>query len=117
MPLVRRLYETGGAKAIGRKISFTNRTIGAQYGVYAPIWGYVFDRTVHDLAGIESLPLALFSEPRTEPEIVFELAAAPTAQMDEAGLSSCIAWVALGFEIVQSIYPGVEICRGRHGCR
>jgi 2-keto-4-pentenoate hydratase len=106
MPLVRQMYEAGGAKAIGRKIGFTNRTIWAQYGVYAPIWGYVFDRTVHDLADIESLPLALFSEPRIEPEIVFGLKAAPTAQMDEAALSSCIAWVALGFEIVQSIYPG-----------
>jgi 2-oxo-3-hexenedioate decarboxylase len=26
--------------------------------------------------------------------------------MDETALSSCIAWIALGFEIVQSIYPG-----------
>src|ERR1700681_568089 len=105
-PLVRQMYEAGGAKTTGRKIGFTNRTIWAQYGVYAPIWGYVFDRSVHDLAATEALPLAPFSEPRIEPEIVFGLAAAPSARMDEAALSSCIAWVALGFEIVQSIYPG-----------
>jgi 2-oxo-3-hexenedioate decarboxylase len=105
-PLVRKMYEAGGAKPIGRKIGFTNRTIWAQYGVYAPIWGHVFDRTVHDLAAIETLPLASFSEPRIEPEIVFALAEAPSAQMDEMALSSCIGWVALGFEIVQSIYPG-----------
>ena len=49
-PLVRQLYEAGGAKVIGRKIGFTNRTIWPEYGVYAPIWGYVFDRSVHDLA-------------------------------------------------------------------
>jgi 2-keto-4-pentenoate hydratase len=104
MALVRQMYEAGGAKALGRKIGFTNRTIWAQYGVYAPIWGYVFDRSIHDLAA--ALPLAPFSEPRIEPEIVFGLAAAPSAQMDETALSSCIAWVALGFEIVQSIYPG-----------
>jgi 2-keto-4-pentenoate hydratase len=105
-PLVRQMYEAGGAKALGRKIGFTNRTIWQQYGVFAPIWGYVFDRTVHDLAAVETLALSLFSEPRIEPEIVFGLAAAPSAQMDETALSSCIAWVALGFEIVQSIYPG-----------
>jgi 2-keto-4-pentenoate hydratase len=105
-PLVRQMYEAGGARVTGRKIGFTNRTIWAQYGVYAPIWGYVFDRTVHDLAAVETLSLAPFSEPRIEPEIVFGLAAAPSAQMDETALSSCIAWVALGFEIVQSIYPG-----------
>ncbi|WP_029582615.1 2-keto-4-pentenoate hydratase [Bradyrhizobium sp. URHD0069] len=104
-PLVRQMYEAGGAKVLGRKIGFTNRTIWEQYGVYAPIWGYVFDRTVHDLVTVEALPLKPFSQPRIEPEIVFGLEAAPSAQMDETALMSCIAWVALGFEIVQSIYP------------
>jgi 2-keto-4-pentenoate hydratase len=105
-PLVRQMYEADGAKAVGRKIGFTNRTIWAQYGVYAPIWGHVFDRSVHDLAVSEALPLEPFSEPRIEPEIVFGLGKPPSADMDETALSSCIAWVALGFEIVQSIFPG-----------
>ncbi len=105
-PLVRRMYEAEGAKAVGRKIGFTNRTIWAQYGVYAPIWGYVFDRSVHELAAVETLPLKPFSEPRIEPEIVFGLGRPPSADMDETALSDCIAWVALGFEIVQSIFPG-----------
>jgi 2-keto-4-pentenoate hydratase len=104
-PLVRQLYEARGSNALGRKIGFTNRTIWAQYGVYAPVWGYIFNHTMHDLATVEILPLAQFSEPRIEPEIVFGLATTPSSQMDEAALSSCIAWVALGFEIVQSIYP------------
>src|SRR5260370_35500527 len=107
-PLVRQMYEASGAKVLGRKIGFPNRTIRAQYGVYAPIWGYVFDRTVHDRATVEALPLTPFSEPRIEPEIVFGLAAAPSAEMDETALMSCIAWVTLGFEIVQSIFPGLR---------
>jgi 2-keto-4-pentenoate hydratase len=105
-PLVRQRYEARGAKAVGRKIGFTNRTIWAQYGVYAPIWGYAFDCTVHDLAAVETLSLAQFSEPRIEPEIMFGLGAAPAAEMDETALLACIEWVALGFEIVQSIFPG-----------
>jgi 2-keto-4-pentenoate hydratase len=105
-PLVRRMYEAEGARALGRKIGFTNRTIWAQYGVYAPIWGYVFDRSVRDLSAVETLPLASFSEPRIEPEIVFGLGTSPSPDMDEDALSDCIAWVALGFEIVQSIFPG-----------
>src|SRR4051812_5319609 len=56
-PRVRRLYEASGAKAIGRKIGFTNRTIWAQYGVYAPIWGHVFDRSLHDLTTLDTLQL------------------------------------------------------------
>lgn len=105
-PLVRQLYEAEGARVVGRKIGFTNRTIWAQYGVYAPIWGYVFDRSASDLAAVEALPLKPFSEPRIEPEIMFGLRAPPSADMDEQALSDCIEWVALGFEIVQSIFPG-----------
>jgi 2-keto-4-pentenoate hydratase len=105
-PLVRQMYAAKGAKAVGRKIGFTNRTIWAQYGVYAPIWGHVFDRSVQELANVEVLSLKPFSEPRIEPEIVFGLGSPPSADMDEAALSDCIAWVALGFEIVQSIFPG-----------
>src|SRR5271169_85726 len=105
-PLVRQMYEAEGAKTVGRKIGFTNRTIWAQYGVCAPIWGYVFDRSVRELAEVEALPLQPFSEPRIEPEIVFGLGSLPSVDMDEQALSDCIAWVALGFEIVQSIFPG-----------
>jgi hypothetical protein len=32
-----------GERVIGRKIGFTNRTIWAEYGVYAPMWGFVFN--------------------------------------------------------------------------
>src|SRR4029077_12921676 len=84
----------------------TNRTIWEQYNVYAPIWGYAYDRTVHDLAVTPTLSLSHLSEPRIEPEIMFGLEAAPSAGMDEADLSACIDWIALGYEIVQSIYPG-----------
>jgi 2-keto-4-pentenoate hydratase len=53
-PLVRQMYEAGGAQVLKRKIGFTNRTIWKQYGVYAPIWGYVFGRTLHDLFTVEA---------------------------------------------------------------
>jgi 2-keto-4-pentenoate hydratase len=98
--------EARGAKCLGRKIGFTNRTIWQQYNVYAPIWGYVYDRTVYDLGKTSALPLAGFAEPRIEPEIVFGLRAPPAPDMDEAALLSCIDWVAHGFEIVQSLFPG-----------
>jgi 2-oxo-3-hexenedioate decarboxylase len=66
---VRRLRETRGERPIGRKIGFTNRTTWPDY---APMWGYVYDRTVHDLADIEgSFSLADLAEPRIEPEISF----------------------------------------------
>ena len=51
------------------------------------------------------LPLSGFPNPKIEPEIVFGLGRAPRAGMDESELAGCIAWVALGFELVSSIFP------------
>ena len=42
------------------------------------------------------------AEPRIEPEIVFRLAVAPVAGMDERALLESVDWVAHGFEVVQS---------------
>jgi 2-keto-4-pentenoate hydratase len=92
-----------GYKALGRKIGFTNSRLWDEYGVSAPIWGYVYDRTMHDLA--TPLPLTPYTEPKIEPEIMFGFIAAPAPSMDDATLLSCIGWVAHGFEIVQSIFP------------
>lgn len=95
-----------GETAVGRKIGFTNRNIWAEYNVFAPNWGYVTTRSVRDLAATPVLSPAPFAEPRIEPEIMFGLARAPSPDMDEAALLDCVAWVAHGYEIVQSIYPG-----------
>ena len=103
--LLQEMRSAQGEKPIGRKIGFTNRTIWAEYGVYAPIWGYVTSRSVHDLATSKDMPLAGLAEPRIEPEIVFGLGRAPAPDMDEAALLGCIDWIAHGFEIVQSLYP------------
>jgi 2-oxo-3-hexenedioate decarboxylase len=105
LALLAQAFKAQGESLVGRKIGFTNRTIWPEYGVYAPIWGYVTDRSVRALAPAAALPLAGFAEPRIEPEIVFGLSQAPAPDMDEAALADCIDWVAHGFEIVQSIFP------------
>jgi 2-oxo-3-hexenedioate decarboxylase len=103
---VRAERETRGERPVGRKIGFTNRTIWAEYNVHAPMWGYVYDRTVGDLpGGGGDVSLQGLAEPRIEPEIVFGLAAPPIPGMDERALLGCIDWVAHGFEVVQSIFP------------
>src|SRR3984893_4208482 len=104
---IRQMRETRGEMPVGRKIGFTNRTIWTEYNVYEPVWGYVYDRTVHNLAEIgDTFSLTGLAEPRIEPEIVFKLASAPIPGMDETALLACIDWVGHGFEIVQSIFPG-----------
>ncbi len=103
---LRELRRARGETWIGRKIGFTNRTIWPEYGVYAPIFGDMYDTTVRDLSAADArASIAHLPEPRIEPEIVFGLAAAPQAGMDEAQILECIGWIAHGFEIVQSIFP------------
>src|SRR6202041_3845401 len=84
---VRAEREARGERSIGRKIGFTNRTIWEEYGVYAPIWGYVYDGTVRELTS-EPLEVSLkgLAEPRIEPEIMFGLAAPPAPTTDEHAL-------------------------------
>jgi 2-oxo-3-hexenedioate decarboxylase len=99
--------EAQGRRPVGRKIGFTNRTIWDEFGVRAPIWGYVYEDTLKDLReGRGSFAVSGLVEPRIEPEIVFGLRTAPRPEMDDAALLGCIEWVAHGFEIVQSIFPG-----------
>lgn len=95
-----------GETPIGRKIGFTNRTIWEEYGVHRPIYGPVYNTTCFDAAGEAGASLAPYVEPRIEPEIVLGLGSAPEAGMDETELLACIGWVAHGFEIVQSVFPG-----------
>ncbi len=104
---LRRLRTDRGERPVGRKLGFTNRTIWPEYGVFAPIWGDLFDTTVHDVDPERArFDLSAMREPRLEPEIAFGLTRAPEPGMDEAALMGCIGWVAHGLEIVQSIYPG-----------
>jgi len=122
-PMLRSAFETRGERITGRKIGFTNTRMWKAYGVDAPIWGYATNRTTHDLARVAVLSAADFLEPRIEPEIMFGLKAAPSTGMTDDALLDCIDWLALGYEIVQSIYPGwkfaaadVVAANGVHGC-
>jgi len=104
---MRELREARGERVVGRKIGFTNRRIWSEYGVFAPIWGYVYDTTAYDLSSVgNGFSLAAFSEPQIEPEIAFKFGAAPRTGITPVELLESIEWATHGFEIVQSIFPG-----------
>jgi len=90
----------------GRKIGFTNRSIWPLYGVDAPMWAHMWDRTVHyAVGGRASLSLRPFVQPRIEPEVVFKLRAPIPDTNDPVAVLSCVEWFAPGFEIVQCHFP------------
>jgi 2-oxo-3-hexenedioate decarboxylase len=96
-----------GWRPVGRKIGFTNRTIWAEYGVYSPMWGYMYESTVTIASQARAtLSIGHLLEPRIEPEIVLHFARPPAPDADEAEILACLDWIAHGFEIVQSVYPG-----------
>lgn len=99
-----------GWRPVGRKIGFTNRTIWPRYGVYQPIFGFVYDRTLTDApANVATLKLAGLAQPRIEPEICFGLKARPPLSKDPAELLAVIEWVAHSIEIVQCALPGWQM--------
>jgi len=101
----RRIAE--GWRPVGRKIGFTNRTIWPRYGVYRPMWSHVWDRTVtHAENGAVTLDVSRLHEPRIEPEVVFGLAAPLPSEGDARAVLESVAWIAAGFEIVHSVFPG-----------
>jgi 2-oxo-3-hexenedioate decarboxylase len=103
---VARRRMAAGERMVGRKIGFTNRTIWDEYKVYSPIWGPVYDTTFRDVAGPAEIAIGHLVEPRIEPEIVLGFKAPVTPAMDERAILACVGWVAHGFEIVQSLFPG-----------
>jgi 2-oxo-3-hexenedioate decarboxylase len=95
-----------GWRAVGRKIGFTNRSIWPRYGVYEPIWGTVYDRTLIRAANNRArVPLAGLVNPRIEPEICFGLRAAPRP----GRVAEAIDWVAHSVEIVQCHHAGWKV--------
>lgn len=102
---VRFRRESKGDRCVGRKIGFTNRHMWQAYDVKAPIWGPMYESTVHNLPTTgATLVLGNFPNPKIEPEIVFGLCAPPRFGMTERELLGCVEWVALGFELVSSIF-------------
>jgi 2-keto-4-pentenoate hydratase len=107
---VRAARSAEGDAPVGYKVGFTNRTIWPRYGVYGPIWGTVWHSglaRVDALAPNEGvLSLQGLCEPRIEPEVVFGLREAPPTDCSAAQLVASLDWVAHGYEIVHTHFPG-----------
>src|SRR4051794_8815420 len=62
--VVREIRAGRGERPIGRKIGFTNRNLWPQYGVWAPIWGPVYDSTTSWVeAGVAELAIGGLVQP------------------------------------------------------
>lgn len=90
---------------VGREIGFTNCNIWAEYGVFAPTWCEVHDSTVVDVVPGAAVTISHLPQPRVEPEILLGLDRDLDPGMPLEAIEASIAWVAHGFEIVQTVFP------------
>ena len=99
-----------GWRRVGAKIGFTNRTIWPRYGVYRPMVASVWSHSVQRATGNAArVSLRTFVQPRIEPEVVFGLGAGIAPGGDARAVLDASAWIAAGFEIVQSHFPGWKL--------
>ena len=95
----RRLAE--GRRLVGRKIGLTSPSVQAQFGVYSPDYGVLFDDMV--VADREPLELTRFLQPRVEAEVAFVLGRdldSPTANV--ADVLRATEFVLAAIEVVDS---------------
>jgi 2-oxo-3-hexenedioate decarboxylase len=98
--------EASGAKAVGRKVGYANKAMWRVFKLQTLIWAHMYDDTVHDAdANSASLTLPHARSLKVEPEIVFGLKHAITAEaIDAAGALESTEWLAVGFEIIDCPY-------------
>jgi 2-oxo-3-hexenedioate decarboxylase len=103
-----RRRRAAGRTAVGRKVGFANKAMWRILKLETLVWARMYDDTVHDAAGGEAvLPLAGRCAPKIEPEIVFKLARpVPDGAPGPGDALAAVAWLALGFEINDCVFPG-----------
>jgi 2-oxo-3-hexenedioate decarboxylase len=103
-----RLKRADGHYAVGRKIGYANKAMWRALKLETLVWAHMYDDTVvHAQHGATSLTLDRMYSPKIEPEIVFKLKAPLGADaVDPAVALEGVEWLALGFEIIDCVFPG-----------
>jgi 2-oxo-3-hexenedioate decarboxylase len=96
----------GGQLTVGWKIGNSNPDGWAALKLDTVTWAHLYDDTVRYADWNDAtLSLASMIAPKIEPEIVFKLAK-PPASGDALAVLDATEWVALGFEIIDCVFPG-----------
>ena len=94
---------------VGRKIGFTNPALWEKAGLTLPVWGSMFEESVTRTGPGGQAPaisMAGAVEPKIECEVVVVLRSTPGRGDRGAAVARHVAEIGLGFEVVDSPYPG-----------
>jgi len=103
-----RLRQAGGHTTVGRKVGFANKALWRVLKLDTLVWAHMYDDTVRYAdGGAASLPLVHRVAPKIEPEVVFKLKKPlASAGLGAAEVLEAVEWLALGFEIIDCVFPG-----------
>ena len=101
-----RLRRAEGWTPVGRKVGYANKAVWRALKLETLVWAHMYDRTVrYAQDNAASLEVGRFSAAKIEPEIVFKLRRPLGEAADAAAALDAVEWVALGFEIIDCVYP------------
>jgi len=97
----------GGHRAVGLKVGYANKAVWRALKLQTLVWAHMYDDTVSEAhGGRAGLSVGRMIAPKIEPEIVLALSSPlPAGLTDAAAVLGHVAWVALGFEIIDCPYP------------
>ena len=100
-----RLKRMSGRTTVGRKVGYANKAMWRVLKLDTLVWAHMYDHTVIQGGTSASLSLGRMVSPKIEPEIVFKLREpVDTTNLDAAAVLGSVAWLALGFEIVDCVF-------------
>ena len=104
---LKRLRETGGSKAVGRKVGYANKAMWRVLKLETLVWAHMYEDTVqHCDSNSATLTLAHRRSLKIEPEIVFGLKQTIIAEgLDATAVLESTEWLAMGFEIIDCPFP------------
>jgi len=111
---LKRLREGSGHSAVGRKVGYANKAMWRVLKLETMVWAHMYDDTVQYSSNNNfTLSLARSRSLKIEPEIVFGLKHAITAEsLDATAALESTEWLALGFEIIDCPFPGWQFQPG-----
>lgn len=95
-----------GHTPVGLKVGYANKAVWRALKLDTLVWAPMYDDTVSDAhGGRAAVSIGRMLAPKIEPEIVLALARpVPAGLTDAAAVLEHVAWIALGFEIIDCPY-------------
>ena len=102
---IARARRAAGHQTVGWKVGYANKAMWRALKLDTLVWAHMYDDTVRYADWNDAtLSIAAMFAPKIEPEIVFKLAKTP-ASSDPAAVLEAVEWYALGFEIIDCVFP------------